>query len=783
MASERTPRAGTPAVYGAGRRPNNTTLIDAGVDSDDDDEEGGTSLADSAAATPPPDDINAASSRRNGDQGKRPHESIIGIPNSLFSLPKGKFKATRALDWFLGRNLPLSPEDSTYGLRSRGRAQEQSLEDDYFDIGDVKDMCPACTTPYCQAVDSIPFKSSLKLMYNDAVSQKWLIGNRYILREEVDGRPEDEYVPLVEALRALKTLAPNIPTAKVRAGWKENGKVITICDTVPGERLYDIWWDLTNDERENIAKQVAQYIEGWRGTDLSRISSLIGGPVYHHANLFGATDSGFGPFGSDLELWQAIERRLKKQRVPEDTIQVLRDHMPSSSPCVFTHGDLSSANIIVHEGSVSAITGFENAASLPVWAEDVAMHFCSCPEDEQWKALLSRHTRSYRAALDWWSFWTAVEDATEHEGKSARKVENLKMRCERWKSTEIHGEPFWSIWLGHEAGGGAALKRLNIQTVENKVEVRLGDLVRQAVAPELLRQRMSSYEDISSDTSWGSSSSFEEEEGGDDENMPRQRTGRRGLTPLHSIQQQHHTLVTSANGPPHRVVEEALSRGGRVGRKTPPTLRSLTHYGEEGEMKRNDYCPAPVPNDFSDTEESDSDTASSAGGAPSYEEVLSNTKGLRPLSLPTIALSESARNQLRRAGEDNKKCAVAAGGDEGSHDKTQIAIREDGDGETPGSQSGEEKTKEKKGEGGEGVQTRAKRTSMYKSGAAPGSFYAVLSAASTETRPKRWSDGGGGEGNVRMDASRLRPKSMLQPSVRHEGDKDKQTGVDEERDD
>ncbi|KAJ3559297.1 hypothetical protein NPX13_g9552 [Xylaria arbuscula] len=348
MASERTPRAGTPDMYYIRHRSSNAPPTSDGVDSDDDDEDGGTSLAD---VTPPLDDINAGPPRGNRKQAE-PNSSRSGTPTSFF-LPRRKFNATRALDWFLGRHIQLGIDDSTYKSRSRGREQKQNIEDDYFDIGDVKDICPACTTSYCQALDSVPFKSTLKLMYNDPISQKWLIGNQYVLQEEVDDHAEDEYVPLVEALRALKTLAPNVPIAKVRSSWKENGKVITICDNVPGERLYDIWWDLSNGERENIAKEVARYMEAWRGTDLGRISSLTGGPVYHHANLFGVSPEGFGPFGSDVELCKAIERRLESQGASGDMIQLLRDYMPSSSPCVFTHGDLSSANIVVHEGSLS----------------------------------------------------------------------------------------------------------------------------------------------------------------------------------------------------------------------------------------------------------------------------------------------------------------------------------------------------------------------------------------------------------------------------------------------
>ncbi|KAI0523742.1 hypothetical protein F5B22DRAFT_642842 [Xylaria bambusicola] len=764
MSSRRTTRTEALVNSRIGSRVNNATFSVDSVNSDDDDEEGGTPLGDFASATPPLDDINAALPRRNDDQPHNSNKKMLDALNNFPSLPNSKLNATRILSWFLGRHLQLTDDNSTCNSRSRARTYESNAHDDYFDIGDVKDICPACTTPYCQAVDSIPFKSSLKLMYNDSISQKWLVGNKYVLHEEVDDHPEDKYVPLVEASRALNTLACNVPTPKVRAGWKENGKVITICDAVSGERLYDIWWDLSSEERESIAKQVARYIEAWRTTDLGRISSLTGGPVYHHDNLFGATDKGFGPFGSDLELWEAIERRLEKRGASGDMIQLLKDYMPSSSPCVFTHGDLSSTNIFVHNGSVSAITGFENAASLPLWAENVAMHFCSCPEDEQWKELLSQHTRNFRAALDWWSLWTAVEDA---DTDSAR-LESLRTRCERWRKTEIHGEPFWSIWLGHEGGPS---KRLNIQTAENAVEARVGDLVRQAIASDLLQQ--GSYEDVAGDPSWGNST----EE--DDENAER-KPAEHGLTPFHPIQQQHHTLVTSANRPP-RHTRNALSRADR--RKINPKPLTLDNLHLSEKEARHSYA-AMIESDFSDPYECNPDAESS--DAPSIG-TLAKSKGLRPLSLPSIALSESARSQLRRAGEEDKGTVI---GTEEINTHPLISVRE-ADGDTPGFKT-EDQAKEKRGEKEphKPSSPRTKRTSMFGNRAAPGSFYAALSAASTEVRPRRHgrskSEGrtGGGD-NVRRETSRLRPQSMLQPVIqdkRDEDDRNSESGDEKPKD-
>lgn len=101
-------------------------------------------------------------------------------------------KANRFLDWVLGRRGYWTSEDPTRSTETRERKHEPELDDDdddYIDIGDVNDICLACGTSYHQAIDSAPFKGSLKLMYNDPESQKWLIGNKYILHEATDTHP------------------------------------------------------------------------------------------------------------------------------------------------------------------------------------------------------------------------------------------------------------------------------------------------------------------------------------------------------------------------------------------------------------------------------------------------------------------------------------------------------------------------------------------------------------------------------------------------------------------
>ncbi|KAI1638469.1 hypothetical protein F4809DRAFT_254402 [Biscogniauxia mediterranea] len=386
----------------------------------------------------------SASGRSNRTHKSSPTRSTPEptVGNSVKSPARLFPDVNSVFDWVWGRkavftreDLPDSqvPEDEDQSWRG-----QQYIDEEFLDIPDIQDICPACTTPYCQAIESTPFKSCLRLSYNDPQTHRWFLGNRYIMTETMDAHPERTEVPIVEVTAIIRRMTP-VPVPNIIAGWKENGKVIIIAERIPGQRLYDIWWHLSQSERERIAKQVARYVDQWRRCRSDRISSLNGGPVENHNSLFGTmTGEGFGPFRSDFDLWRTISRRLERKRVSADIIQILKDHMPESSTCVLTHGDLSSTNIIIRNGKVAAITGFDNAASLPEWAENVAVHFCYCREDVQWKAILSRHMRSDQAALDWWSLWRAAEALEPNRARMAKLID----RCRRWTKTTVHRQPF-----------------------------------------------------------------------------------------------------------------------------------------------------------------------------------------------------------------------------------------------------------------------------------------------------------------------------------------------------
>ncbi|KAI2619496.1 hypothetical protein GGS26DRAFT_325885 [Hypomontagnella submonticulosa] len=656
----------------------------------------------------------------------------------------------RVIDWFMGRHVMTCEDNRSVKWLSEacnvskgssrddreGPGVQRMVADDFIDIGDVHDTCPACTTPYCQAIDSLPFKSSLKLGYNDPETHTWLIGDKYVMNEATDSEsPEYTDVTLALAAEFLRR-STRVPIPNVIAGWKENGKVITIAERAPGQRLYDIWWDLQTSERERIAKEVARHMDQWRRLTSDRISSLGGGPVWHHDHLFGTLGEGFGPFSSDEEVWAAIYHRLERNDVDESVINILKDYMPESAPCVFTHGDLSCANILIHNGKVSAILGFESAACLPVWAEHVAVHFCSCAEDEQWKAMLSRHIKSYARAKDWWSLWRAVET----DPSDVKRIVAFAARLRRWQRPPQQKRPFdieepdvgrapqdeqdqdqsYQILMPEPRPGSPRRKGVEVQKGRSPY--------RTALSRKLLKGRH--YSKLLGDPLWESPvhSHSEDSEVGEviDEEEHVLEIEKELEIPGTQMQAD---VDVDVERPDEERSEDSSEKAKRIrierwisdherGRKALPY--PLRMSGEKG-----DSLVSPVKEHPPWRERQ-----------RSFERRDNESKGLRPFSLPLSHLSESIKQNLREVGETIEEDDDDGGdGREGAlrrlesgHEDLEPATAAEATTSAP--QVDVEQTRDS-------LPAEKKRLSIFRERNSPGSLYLAVANAAAEGKGRR----------------------------------------------
>ncbi|KAI1205303.1 uncharacterized protein F4807DRAFT_287490 [Annulohypoxylon truncatum] len=728
--------------------------------------------------------------------GEEERDAAVTAALELMNLGRSRLRnlpdMQRVINWIMGRNLMTNggaqlverQAKTSEGKAVKAEERQESeqlfrqpklVDDDFLDIGDVQDICPACTTPYCTALESLPFKGSLRLSYNDPETHTWSISDKYILTESVDDEgPEQTQVTLVRATQLLKR--SNVPVPNVLAGWKENGRIITISEKAEGERLYDIWWDLDQDEREEIAKEVARHMNRWRLCVADSISSLSGGAVWGHDHLFGTRREGFGPFENDERLWDAIHAKLREKNVHETVIQTLRDYMPESAPCLLTHGDVSSYNVLVRDGRVSAILGLEKAARLPAWAEYVAAHFCCCKEDEQWKAMLTRHMTRYPRTRDWWALWAAVRSGASNG--SGMRVAKLVARCRRWEMSPREKRAY-----DLDADDGEWPRDDDEEEGEENVPP---DYRRQSILSEELMPGL----DLRHNT-W-------EEEGGGGE-KEKEKGKRRRTEFEHTPQQQKKLMkprryaelledpdwqepVGSQSGDSDIIIplnELALSEiekrmeaerarlrereaaGG--GSPAPPRRISIERWLAESVRGRRAIRPLLSKITTTDQKGEGAPVIVSPTKSPpwrerqrSFERPQSNnnaSKGLRPLSLTQAGggggLTEAAKKNLREIGERQERLEEATESDSreralrdlegGGEDVDAVAgMAGTGTAGIPVDKTPEDKEQARRSEPVPQTQTQGKRASIFRERTRPGSLYLAVATAGAEGRTRRY---------------------------------------------
>lgn len=76
--------------------------------------------------------------------------------------------------------------------------------------------------------------------------------------------------------------------------------------------------------------------------------------------------------------------------------------MPSAAPFTFTHGDLTSVNIMVKDGNLAGILDWESSGYFPVWWEFTCAGIGLGQEDFEWKSLLRKYMPDHTKAREFW---------------------------------------------------------------------------------------------------------------------------------------------------------------------------------------------------------------------------------------------------------------------------------------------------------------------------------------------------------------------------------------------
>ncbi len=162
----------------------------------------------------------------------------------------------------------------------------------------------------------------------------------------------------------------SIPVPKVICAFTYRGCTYITMERIDGDMLSRGWFNRSAESQTKILSQLSKMIQEVRSLTPPQgqgIANVDGGPLYD-GRLPGPS-LWFGPFSNINDFHRHLRRGFKFHPNNEPEINKLIDLHGGHWPLVFTHGDLSSLNILVRGDKVVGIIDWETAGWFPAYWE------------------------------------------------------------------------------------------------------------------------------------------------------------------------------------------------------------------------------------------------------------------------------------------------------------------------------------------------------------------------------------------------------------------------------
>ncbi|RXG42229.1 hypothetical protein VDGE_30283 [Verticillium dahliae] len=193
-----------------------------------------------------------------------------------------------------------------------------------------------------------------------------------------------------------------IPVPKVYSAFEHKGRVYIVMERIDGLYLANGWRQRTAESRANILNGLRGLIQQLRQipapTDC-RVCNVDGGPIYDprlpgpkHWGPFRAIDDFHRKLRADLD-----EPEYAGTPIPELGRLISFHQQPWPSP-VFSHGDLSSLNILARDDTIVGIVDWETAGWMPPYWEYTSAWNVN-PQNQFWQDEVDRFLEPFPEAL------------------------------------------------------------------------------------------------------------------------------------------------------------------------------------------------------------------------------------------------------------------------------------------------------------------------------------------------------------------------------------------------
>ncbi|KAK1674266.1 kinase-like domain-containing protein [Colletotrichum godetiae] len=197
------------------------------------------------------------------------------------------------------------------------------------------------------------------------------------------------YASLAEA-HTMQFVAQHtsVPVPKVYSAFVHRGMTYIVMSKIDGKMAWMGWEKRSEASKKQILNQLCGMVSQLRAiapTEGLGIANIDGGPIYDCRLPF---KSFWGPFAAvqdfHKELANGADFEVRYENQPPDLQELLHFYRRLDEDLAFTHGDLSSFNVLVKGDDVVGIVDWETAGWLPSYWEYTSAWFVS-PQNPFWQ--------------------------------------------------------------------------------------------------------------------------------------------------------------------------------------------------------------------------------------------------------------------------------------------------------------------------------------------------------------------------------------------------------------
>jgi aminoglycoside phosphotransferase len=193
----------------------------------------------------------------------------------------------------------------------------------------------------------------------------------------------------------------SIPVPRVYCAFAQQNQTCIVMERLHGQPVEARWFQRSEESKAKILGHLREMVEEMRHitppADVG-VANVDGGPLYD-PRLLGPSNR-FGPFVSISKFHHHLRGGLAPHPEHKPEISKLISWQDEfESPLVFTHGDLSSLNILASGDNITGIIDWETAGWYPsYWEYSTAWNVN--PQNEFWRDEVDKFLKSFPGDLE-----------------------------------------------------------------------------------------------------------------------------------------------------------------------------------------------------------------------------------------------------------------------------------------------------------------------------------------------------------------------------------------------